>query len=274
MNTLLVAAGLVLAFVLSLKLMEKRMIYFPSSDVAWTPNQSQMAFDDLSLRCDDGVIIHGWFIPAKDAARATVLFFHGNAGNISHRADKILILHELGLDVCVIDYHGYGQSEGRPSEQATYLDADAAYDWLTKEKKIDPKKIILWGESLGGGVVTYLAAKREVGGIVLESTYTSLPDVGRAVFPFLPTKLIMSTRYDSLSRIKGIHAPVLSLHSPADEIIPYRLGKRLFESANEPKMFVNLRADHNNGFLISGEIYTDGIREYLERYFGETVDTP
>lgn len=267
MRVILIVLATMAACVLYLKLMEKRMIYFPSSDVAWTPDESKLTFEDLSLRCGDGVTIHGWFVPATNQSRAVVVFLHGNAGNVSHRVDKILLLHRMGVDVCIVDYHGYGKSGGSPSEQATYLDAEAAYDWLTQTRKIVPKRIIVWGESLGGGVATYIAAKREVGGLVLESTYTSLPDVGRSVFPFLPTKLIMSTQYDSLARIKQVHAPVLSIHSPSDEVIPYRLGKRLFDAASEPKTFIELKGDHNGGFLMSGEKYEAGIREYLERFF-------
>lgn len=266
-QTALTLLAIIGAFLLYLKLMEKRMIFFPSSDVAWTPRDSKLEFEDLRLECADGVTIHGWFIPATNAARATVLFFHGNAGNISHRFEKILILHPLGVNVCIVDYHGYGRSGGKPGESETYRDAEAAYEWLTQEKKIDPKRIIAWGESLGGGVVTYLAAKHEVGGIVLESTYTTLPDVGKSAFPFLPTGLLMSTRYDSLGRIGRIRAPVLSIHSPQDEVIPYRLGKRLYEAANEPKMFVDLAGDHNGGFVISEEKFVGGIREYLEKFF-------
>lgn len=265
MAYVLIILGIALAFLLYLKLMEKRMIYFPTRALDWTPKESKLESEDLRLRCADGVTIHGWFIPAN-GARATVLFLHGNAGNISHRVDKIQILHDLRLNVCIIDYHGYGQSEGSPGEKETYLDADAAYEWLTRERKIAPKQLVVWGESLGGGVATYLAAKREVGGLILESTYTTLPDVGKSAFPFLPTKLIMATQYDSIGRIKQIHAPVLSLHSPNDEVIPHRLGRRLFEAANEPKTFVDLKGDHNGGFLISGKAFPDAIQAFVEKY--------
>jgi hypothetical protein len=267
MHWLLAIFILGVAFLLYLKLMEKRMIYYPSSDVAWTPGESKLAFEELSLRCSDGVTIHGWFVPASNQSRATVLFLHGNAGNISHRVDKILLLVGMNMDVCIVDYHGYGKSGGAPSEQSTYLDAEAAYDWLTQQKKIAPKRIIVWGESLGGGVATYLAAKREVGGLVLESTYTTLPDVGKAAFPFLPTRLLMSTQYDSLSRMTQIRVPILSIHSPSDEVIPYRLGKTLFDAANEPKMFVELEGDHNGGFMLSGDKFEKGIRDYRDRFF-------
>ncbi len=266
MSIALVALGLIAAFVVYLKLMEKRMIYFPARALDWSPSENKIAFQELRLLCSDGITIHGWFIPAGKP-RATVLFLHGNAGNISHRAEKILLLRGLDLNVCIVDYHGYGQSEGTPSEKATYLDAEAAYDWLTNQQGIAPKQLLVWGESLGGGVATYLALERPVGGLVLESTYTSLPDVGRAVFPFLPTKLLMETRYDSLGRMRRIRVPVLSLHSPHDEVVPYRLGKRLFQAANEPKTFVDLKGDHNGGFLLSGDVYTNGIRAYLDRHF-------
>jgi len=267
MQTALVFLALIGGFLLFLKLIEKRMIYYPSRDTFWTPREDKLPFDDLRLQCADAAAIHGWFIPAAQNPRATILFFHGNAGNISHRVDKILLLHGFGLDVCIVDYHGYGQSEGKPSERTTYLDADAAYEWLTKERRVPPEKIILWGESLGGGIATYLAAKQPVGGLVLESTYTTLPDVGQSAFPFLPVKLIMSTKYDSLGRIRTIRVPVLSIHSPHDEVIPYRLGKKLFDAANEPKQFVELAGDHNGGFLLSEEEFRGGIREYLDEHF-------
>lgn len=267
MQPLVTAIGLVAAFLLFLKAMERRMIFYPTRQLNWLPSQSGLAFQDLRLRCADGVTIHGWFIPAPAPSRATVLFFHGNAGNISHRLDKIFILRDLQLDVCIVDYHGYGQSEGKPSEKTTYLDADAAYQWLTRDKGINPRQILVWGESLGGGVATYLAAKQPVGGLVLESTFTSLPDVARTIYPFLPTRWLMANRYDSLSRIRQVQVPVLSLHSPQDEIIPYRLGRQLFDAAPGPKQFVDLVGDHNGGFLLSGDRYREGIQRFLDDHF-------
>ncbi len=264
--TAVIVLLLAAAFVVYVKAMERRMIYYPSAEMGWTPANARLPYEDLRLQCTDGVTIHGWFVPAAGSSRGTVLFLHGNAGSISHRYEKLLILHGLKLDVCIIDYHGYGRSGGQPCERTTYLDADAAYDWLTKFHQTAPGQIILWGESLGGGVATYLAAKHTVGGLVLESTYTSLPDVARTIFPFLPARLIMSTRYDSLGRIRQIHVPVLGLHSPQDEVIPYRLGKRLYEAANPPKMFVDLTGDHNAGFLISGDTFPNAVRVFVERY--------
>src|SRR5690348_2430194 len=132
MATALVLLGLFGAFLLYLKLNEKRMIYYPTPEMGWTPRNGGLAFEDLKLQCADGVTIHGWFIPAAEPSHGTVLFFHGNAGSISHRFEKIQILHGLHLNICIIDYHGYGQSQGKPSEETTYLDADTAYDWLTR----------------------------------------------------------------------------------------------------------------------------------------------
>jgi uncharacterized protein len=169
---------------------------------------------------------------------AALLYLHGNAGNLSHRGGVMTELRrELGVPVMLVDYPGYGRSGGSPSEAGCYAAADAAYDWLTKEQKVAPDKLLIYGASLGGGVATDLASRREHGALILDKTFTSLPDVGQALFPWLPVRLLMRNRFDSLTKITRCKRPVFVTHGTADQVIPFAHGERLYAAANEPKRF-------------------------------------
>jgi uncharacterized protein len=243
---------------------QPRMIYFPSPTMTVTPQDASLPFEDVTLTCDDGVRIHAWFIPA-DSARATVIFCHGNGGNISHRLESIDQFHRLGLSVLIFDYHGYGESEGKPGERETYEDADAAWNYLTETRGISPDSIIIFGRSLGGGVAVWLAAHHQPKALVVESSFTSIVDVAVHYYPFLPVRLLARVEYNSQKLIGQIKAPVLIIHSPDDDIIPFKLGKKLFESANEPKQFLRIHGRHNAGYLESDDVYMKGWREFLTR---------
>lgn len=241
---------------------QPRMIYFPSKTVAVTPSDASLPYDDVTLTCADGAQINGWFVPA-DSARATLIFCHGNGGNISHRLESIDQFHRLGLSVFVFDYHGYGQSEGKPGEQETYLDAEAAWQYLTDTRGIPPDSIIIFGRSLGGAVAVWLASQHRAKALVVESSFTSIADVAAHYYPFLPVRPLVRVKYDSRKLIGGIKMPILFIHSPDDDIIPFKLGRRLFEAANEPKQFLQIHGGHNAGFLDSDEVYMKGWREFL-----------
>lgn len=254
---------------------EPSMIYFPDRKLEVTPDAAGLSYEDVFLTTADGVRVHGWFIPTPDSpitghrSPNTVLFLHGNAGNVSHRLDKLAMFHDLGASVLIIDYRGYGRSEGRPSEEGTYRDAQAAYEYLTGKTQrlsaphIEPRSIVVYGESLGSAVAVDLASRVAVGGVILEEPFTSIGDVGQEKFPFLPIRLLARTKYDSLGKIGRINAPLLIFHSRDDEYFPIRHAERLFAAAREPKRLVELHGSHNDAFSISGDKCRTGMKEFL-----------
>lgn len=250
---------LIIAFVY---VRQGKMLYYPLREIGQTPKDIGLDYEDLQLRTKDGLLISAWYVPA-DFERAVLLFCHGNAGNISHRLDSIRIFHDLGLSVLIFDYRGYGKSEGSPDEEGTYRDAEAGYDYLTNQRGVSPEKIVLFGRSLGSAVAAETALRRTAGALIVESGFTSVPDLGRHYYPFLPVRLISRYHYTTIEKIVRIAAPKLLIHSPDDEIIPFSHGEALFAKAGDPKKFLAIRGGHNDGFLISGEAYVDGIRSFL-----------
>jgi hypothetical protein len=199
------------------------------------------------------------------------LFFHGNAGNITDRYDMILRLMTLPVRVFIIDYRGYGKSEGRPSEGGLYLDAKAAWHYLVSKRVVDPSQIILFGKSLGGAVAIDLATHVEAAGLIVQSSFTSIPDMAKRLIPILP-KFLIRTRMDSVSKIARVSCPKLFIHSPADEIVPYALGRRLFQTAAEPKAFYDVSgAPHNETYRVGGEAYLDVLRRFVQTCAGHTI---
>ncbi|MBI5397188.1 MAG: alpha/beta hydrolase [Verrucomicrobia bacterium] len=255
-------AVLLLALWLGLRWFEWRSVYFPFRTLSGTPDEVGLAFENVVFTASDGVKLHGWYLPA-DGARLTLLLSHGNGGNISHRIGKLLLLHQLGVNVFIYDYRGYGRSEGRPGEEGTYRDALAAYDWLRANKNVRGDQIVAYGESLGSAITVELAVHRPVAAVVLESPFASVPDMARAVYPWLPLHLLCRIRYDSLSKIGKLKAPLLVFHSPTDEIVPFAQGEKLFAAAPEPKRFVRLRGYHNDGFEVSEQVYHQALAEFL-----------
>ena len=222
-----------------------------------------MDYEDVLLKTPDGIQIHGWFIP-KSGASKTVLFFHGNAGNMSHREDSIRIFHNIGVNVFIFDYRGYGKSQGSPDEKGLYLDARAAWHYLLEQKKMKPEDIILFGRSLGGVVATKLATEVDSAALILESSFTSARDTANMLMPIMSRLIILRYEFNNADRIKQIKQPLLVLHSPQDDIIPYQLGVRLFENANEPKTFVKMTGDHNTGFIRSQPKYGLALKSFIE----------
>lgn len=247
---------------LFLRWFEWRSVFIPYRQVENTPADFRLPFEDVTFTTADGVKLNGWYVPQANA-RLTLLFCHGNAGNISHRYEKLLILHDLGVNVFIFDYRGYGRSEGWPSEQGTYNDVLAAYEWLRREKSVAPEKLVVQGESLGCAIAIELARQRPIRGLVLESGFASIPEMARAVYPWLPLHRLCWIRYDSLSKIGSVKAPLLSLHSRQDEIVPFSHAERLFAAAPGPKKLVELRGDHNSGFATSERIYRAALIEFF-----------
>jgi len=257
---------LVLGWLLMTALMyafQSRLIYFPQRALNATPAAAGLDFRDVFLTTSDGIRLHGWYIPVPGAAR-TLLFLHGNAGNISHRLDSLRIFHELGLSVFIIDYRGYGRSDGHPDEAGTYRDAQAAWDYLLNEQGLRPRDIVIFGRSLGGGVASWLASRNMPAALIMESTFTSVGDLAADLYPWLPARTLTRIHYPSIDRIQDVNAPVLVVHSMDDELIPYRHGRRLFLAAGEPKSFLRLEGGHNDGFLTSRSAYMPGLQAFLE----------
>lgn len=244
------------------------MLYLPdlpSRELAATPQAIGLAYDDVRLQTEDGVELHGWYIPAA-AARATLLFFHGNAGNISHRLDSIRIFNNLGLSVLIFDYRGYGQSNGSPSELGTQRDALAAWHYVTQTRGVAPDQVVLFGRSLGGAVAAWLATQHHPAALIVESRFTSVPDIAADVYWWLPARWLSRFDYATRDYVAAVNCPVLVIHSPDDEIIPFRHGEAIHAAAREPKEFLRLRGSHNDGFIRSGETYTHGLDAFLARH--------
>lgn len=264
----LIGLGLYVGLTVLVFLFQNRLLYFPTRRLVTTPAARGLAYETVDFEAADGVKLSGWFIRAE-SARGVVLFFHGNAGNISYRLDSIETFYRLGLSTFIIDYRGYGQSEGNPSEQGTYLDAEAAWRYLVEEREVPPDEIILFGRSLGGAVATRLAQSHRPALLILESTFTSVPDMAAGIYPFLPVRLLARIQYNTLERLPAINVPTLIVHSPNDEVIPYNHGQRLFDAAPEPKEFLRIEGGHNEGFLLSAEEYEAGLTAFIERHLGQ-----
>ena len=244
---------------------QEKMVFFPGKRIGDTPEAAGLPYEDVYLVTDDNIRIHGWYVPHPDA-KATLLFFHGNAGNLSHRLESISIFHDIGLSVFIIDYRGYGRSGGRPSEHGTYRDATAAWNYLVDERRLRPDEIIVFGRSLGGAVAAWSAAKVRPAAVILESTFTSVKDLGKHYYPYLPVSWIVRIHYPVDEYVTSFECPALVIHSHQDDVVPVWLGQRLFEHVPEPKMFLPISGDHNNGFLLSRDAYVSGIKRFLQTY--------
>jgi uncharacterized protein len=248
-------------------LTQDRMVYFPTSTLVTNPGDHGLPYEDVALVADDGVRLHAWFVPVPDA-RATLLFFHGNGGNLSHRMDSLRIFHDLGLSVLILSYRGYGRSEGRPSEAGIELDANAAWRHLREDRGIPAEDILVFGRSLGAAVAAELAARARPGAVILESAFTSAADLAADVYPWLPVRWLIRYRYDVRAALRDIDAPILIAHSREDEIVPFRHARELKAAAGEPVSLLEMRGGHNDGFLRTGEAYEQGLRDFLDRHLG------
>lgn len=265
-KNLLGLALLPLLLIVMLRWFEHRNVYQPSATLWVQADVLGRPFEEVALTPRDGVRLHGWFFPAAaDSPRRhlAVLHCHGNGGNISHRVEIADALLETGVNVLLFDYRGYGQSTGRPSEEGTYLDAQAAHAWLVG-RGFAATNVIAFGESLGGGVATELAVREALGGLVLQSTFTSIPDVGAELFPFLPVRWLARIRYDTHAKLPGIHVPLLVLHGRNGTLIRFAHGERNFAAANSPKQFAELAGDHNDSLEAGRAQFVEGFDHFLD----------
>jgi uncharacterized protein len=256
-----VSYGLLIAVVY---LMQSRMLYLPGVPgrmLAMTPIDADMDYQDVSIKTADGVTLHGWFVEGQSAQ--VLLFFHGNAGNISHRLDSIRQFHDLGLSILIIDYRGYGQSGGRTTESGIYRDAEAAWRYLTEDRRVSASDIVLFGRSLGASVASWLAARHQPMALIVESAFTSVPDIAQELYPWLPARWLSRFNHATRDYVRDVRSPVLVVHSRDDEIIPFHHGEAILASANEPRTLLVLRGTHNDGFLQDERVYVEGIQTFL-----------
>jgi fermentation-respiration switch protein FrsA (DUF1100 family) len=247
-------------------LFQTRLIYYPSRDYFATPADVGLAYEDLTLKTRDGVSIAAWFV-SRDDAKATILFCHGNAGNLSNRLHAIKLLHEMEYNVLIFDYRGFGRSEGRPGEKGTYLDADAAWEYLIETRAERPERVVVFGRSLGGAVAIELARRHRPAALVVESTFTRMNVIAGRHYPFLPTKLLLLHRYDSINKVPAITCPKLFLHGADDRLIPLADARRLYEAAIPPKQFIETPGGHNR----SGFTYQDKYAQQAAAFIDEAV---
>lgn len=240
-------------------------IYFPEAEFHPIPEQLGISPQWVFFDAQDRVRLSAWYVPKEDA-RGLVLFFHGNGGNVSHYAHSLAIFGRLGFSSFTVDYRGYGRSEGTPSEQGTYRDADAAWQYVIRTLNIPSERIVIFGRSLGGSIAAWLARRHAPRMLVLESTFTSMRDVAEELYPWIPTTLLLGDMYSTETFLQDVRCPVLVIHSPDDEIIPYTHGVRLFERANRPKRFLQIRGRHNTGFHESFRAYEAGLAEFFATY--------
>lgn len=252
-----------IAFVGFMYMKQPEMVFFPLKELRDAPGNWGLDYEDVTFSTlDKSADLKGWFIPNNGASK-TLLFFHGNAGNISHRGESIKIFHNAGVNVLIIDYRGYGLSTGTPNEQGIYDDARSAWHYLTTTRGIPEKDIIIFGRSLGGVVATQLASEVSAAGLIIESVFSSAKDVARKLMPYLSYLVYLRYAFDAEQTIKKVRMPVLILHSPADDIIPFRMGKKVYDAASEPKTFYEMRGDHNAGFLESQPEYQKELEKFI-----------
>ena len=254
------------AIVLLLFVFQSRLLYFPDigRDVSTTPRAAGLEFEEVWLDVEPGVRLHGWFVP-RVQPKGVALVLHGNAGSIALRIDWLRMFHELGYASFVIDYRGYGRSTGSPNEQGTYADAQAAWDYLVRTRRWWPSDIVVLGESLGGAIAASLVARTAPRALILQSAFTSVPDVAAKVYPIFPVRWISRFRYETRAYLREISAPVLVAHSRGDEIIPFSHGQALYEQAREPKRFIELSGGHNDAFIFVRREWIEALANFLEQ---------
>lgn len=255
---------LVLIFLITyIKYVEYRGLYYPAREIEFYPDTIGLKFEDIYITTEDGIKINGWFIWNPES-RYTLLFCHGNAGNIGNRIDKINLLSGINLNIFIIDYRGFGKSEGRLHEKGLYLDAEASYDYLLNSRNIKQEQIIIYGESLGSAVAIDLASKRSPKALIVEGSFSSGREMAKKIYPILPG-FLFSNSFNSINKIKKIDCPKLFIHSKEDEVVPFKLAEKLYREAKLPKEFIELEGQHNDAFLNDKEKYITSIASFIDK---------
>lgn len=251
---------------------ERHFIFFPERSFLSEPSEWGMNFKDVYFTASDGVKLNAWLINAGDDA-PMVLWFHGNAGNIADRIENAKLLFDRGLSIFMVDYRGYGRSEGKPSEKGINKDAQAAYDYLLAHG-VEVDNLIVFGRSLGSTVAIYVASHNTCAGVILESAFTNMADMARRHFPILPGMGGFKRKFPSIDRIGSIDEPILFIHGDEDEIVPYELGRKLFEAASGDKNFYTINgAHHNDTYHVGGKEYFDRFEQFARGKIGKTQPT-
>ncbi|MEA2016192.1 MAG: alpha/beta hydrolase [Actinomycetota bacterium] len=271
---ILVGTGLIVAVAAAIYVVSALHKYFAQSayvysskrEVAANPFDLKLYFEEVILKTSDGINLCGWFIPSRNS-RKVMLFLHGNGGNISSRLTLIDYFNRrVGLSVFIIDYRGYGKSEGRITEAGTYLDARAAWDYLTVSKKIKPEDIIIYGRSLGGPIAARLAGEVDAKLLILDSTFTSIKDIAAEMYPYLPVRRFFKYDYPTLSYIKSVKCPLMVIHSSGDDHVPFSHALKLYDIAKEPKQFLKISGTHSKNYVKSREAYIEGVKSFILKY--------
>jgi len=262
MKIILILLCIYIIFVAILYFFQSKLIFHPHKTLIATPKTIGLDYESVEFKADDETKLHGWFIPSKNST-TTLLFFHGNAGNISHQLDSIEIFNSLGLNVFIIDYRGYGNSEGNINEQNSYDDTRAAWNYLIETRGIEDKDIILHGRSLGGAIAAHLGGEVEPKAVILESSFSSIKKMAAHTYPFVPSFLVRYS-YNTAQHVKKINSPILIMHSKDDDIVPFIHSEIILKNANIPKKFVEIQGDHNSGFLQSKDIYIAALKNFIQ----------
>jgi len=270
-NGFILLAGLCLAvilFVLLYTRIENFFVFYPQKTLESTPADWSLSHETVTFDTLDRKKLHGWFFPGQGSG-PVLLFFHGNAGNMSHRLDNVKRLLDHGLRVLIFDYRGYGRSEGKPSERGIYLDGAAAFDFLVNVKGISPHDIVLFGRSLGAAVAIEVALRRKARALIVESAFTSTREMARSLFLFAPISPLLPAHYHNVGKISRVRVPLMFIHGTDDDIVPYRMGRKLHETATAPKRFLSLEgAGHNDTYVVGGEMYFQALRDFI---FGDAA---
>lgn len=249
-------------FIVYVRHLERTSLFYPTKPFLATPEDYQLSFEDVYIATAKDIKVHGWFVNAPQA-KSTLLFFHGNAGNIGDRLGKILFFHKLGLNVLIIDYRGYGKSEGKPTEEGMYQDALATYSYLIEDRGINPQNIVIYGASLGGTAAVDLASQRQAGALIVDSSFSNAVDMAKKIYPFIPSFLI-NIKLDSLNKIENVTIPKLFIHSMDDQLVPIELGKKLYNAAPEPKKFFEVSGGHNDDYFNDHDGFIETISDFLK----------
>jgi fermentation-respiration switch protein FrsA (DUF1100 family) len=268
MTLALGVATLLLLTVVGIRLFENSFVYFPPRFPEGFPLPELYGshVEDVWLTTLDRVRVNGWYLP-NPPSQKVLLWFHGNAENIGYGIDHLAFYSRLSVNVFAVDYRGYGKSEGSPDEPGVYRDADAAYDYLIRERHIPPEDIFVFGHSLGGAVAIDLASRRECGGLIVQSSFTSVREMARRTFRIPLFEYLPKSQFNSLAKIRRVQAPILIIHGTRDETVPFSMGQRLFEAAPEPKSFFPVEtAGHNNVIEVGGDSLLNHLKSFLEQH--------
>jgi fermentation-respiration switch protein FrsA (DUF1100 family) len=260
---LLVGLALVVAMGL-LRTFENRFIFFPPRYPEGFSKAYGLELEEVWITAQDGVRLNAWFLPQPSSPKV-LLWFHGNAENIGMGLDHMKAFSRLKVNVLAVDYRGYGKSAGSPNEAGVYRDGDAAYRYLVEDRGFGPRDVFIYGHSLGGAVAIDVAARRECGGVIVESSFTTAGDMARRMFRIPFSEYIPRSRFDSLAKIARVRAPVLVIHGTRDQVIPFSMGQKLYEAAPQPKSFFAIDgAEHDDPYVAGGEVYWQRLAEFVE----------